>query len=391
MPQAMPGEGADDAVGGEPSDELTADPSPQQQRESEPVVPDMSGETAPVATAEPAVPHEPATNPSSTERDLSSAARALAALVITERPRTISESDQDAQHEPAINPDADQPEPSTHPTIGGTPAARVALVTGAGRGIGRAIALGLARAGLSVALLGRSPGALEDVAALVAAHGVGASWAGADVRDYEQVHNAVARLEAALGDIDLLVNNAGVIEPVEVPVWDAGPETWWHVVETDLRGPFHCVRAAVPGMVERGAGRVINLNSSAGAADRDVYSAYSAAKAGLFRITGSLHLAGFDRGIRAFELSPGVVRTEMTTAMAMHSDRREWTPVEAVVDLVIAIAQGRLDAWSGRFLRAGTDTADALDAAEFTAGEGGLSPDARRLGILPYGPADPLD
>jgi 3-oxoacyl-[acyl-carrier protein] reductase len=144
-------------------------------------------------------------------------------------------------------------------------------------------------------------------------------------------------------------------------------------------------------MVERGAGRVINLNSSAGAADRDVYSAYSAAKAGLFRITGSLHLAGFDRGIRAFELSPGVVRTEMTTAMAMHSDRREWTPVEAVVDLVIAIAQGRLDAWSGRFLRAGTDTADALDAAEFTAGEGGLSPDARRLGILPYGPADPLD
>ncbi|HEX2808667.1 MAG TPA: SDR family NAD(P)-dependent oxidoreductase [Kineosporiaceae bacterium] len=303
----------------------------------------------------------------------------------------MSESDQTAKREPADHPDADQPEPTTDLTFGGTPAARVALVTGAGRGIGRAIALGLARAGVSVALLGRSPGALEDVAALVAAHGVGASWAGADVRDYEQVRNAVARLEAALGDIDLLVNNAGVIEPVEVPVWDAGPETWWHVVETDLRGPFHCVRAAVPAMVERGAGRVINLNSSAGAADRDVYSAYSAAKAGLFRITGSLHLAGYSRGIRAFELSPGVVRTEMTSAMAMHAEREDWTPIEAVVDLVIAIAHGRLDAWSGRFLRAGTDTPDSLDAAEFTAGVGGLPAEARRLGILPYGPADPLD
>jgi 3-oxoacyl-[acyl-carrier protein] reductase len=213
---------------------------------------------------------------------------------------------------------------------------------------------------------------------------------GADVRDYEQVQAAVARLEAALGDIDLLVNNAGVIEPVEAPVWDAGPETWWHVVETDLRGPFHCVRAAVPAMVERGGGRVINLNSGAGAGDRDVYSAYSAAKAGLFRITGSLHMAGYARGIRAFELSPGTVRTDMTGAMAMHTDREQWTPIEAVVDLVIAIAQGRLDAWSGRFLRAGADTPDSLDAAEFAAGEEGLAPNARRLGVLPYGPTDPI-
>jgi NAD(P)-dependent dehydrogenase (short-subunit alcohol dehydrogenase family) len=284
----------------------------------------------------------------------------------------------------------ERPETGPDLTFSGVQAARVALVTGAGRGIGRALALGLGQAGVSVALLGRSPGALEDVAAEVASHGVGASWAGADVRDYAQVHNAVERLEAALGEIDLLVNNAGVIEPVEVPVWDAGPETWWHVVETDLRGPFHCVRAVVPGMIERGGGRVINLSSGTGAGDRDIYSAYAAAKAALFRITGSLHLAGYGRGLRAFEVSPGVVRTDMTTTMATHLGRTEWTPVHRVVELVTAIAEGRLDAWSGAFLRAGVDTAESLDAAELRAGEAGLPDRARRLGILPYGPDDPL-
>jgi 3-oxoacyl-[acyl-carrier protein] reductase len=355
-------------------------------------------------------------------RDLSAAARDVAALVVTERQavpekplperaaperalperapaeRALPEralSDRALPEKPAVRTapapmPVDRPEPGPAVTFGGTPAARVALVTGAGRGIGRAIAVGLGRAGLSVALLGRSPGALEDVAAEVASHGVGASWAGADVRDYAQVHNAVERLEAALGEVDLLINNAGVIEPVEVPVWDAGPETWWHVVETDLRGPFHCVHAVVPGMIARGGGRVINLSSGVGAGDRDIYSAYAAAKAGLFRITGSLHLAGYERGLRAFEISPGVVRTDMTATMSSHARREDWTPVEKIVELVVAAAAGRLDAWSGSFLRAGVDTPESLDAAELKAGESGLPPGARRLSVLPYGPDDPL-
>ena len=416
----MPDLGGDDAAGGLPADGPPAtargpevgvpapEPDPEQpaqqgqaQQEQTPradaPAPDLPGaraeaDGAAAAEGEAGAGTGGPGRAAGTERDLSSAARALAAMIVTERPK--------APVRPEPGPSAAEPEPDpevgpevgseTRVTFGGIPAARVALVTGAGRGIGRAIALGLARAGVSVALLGRSPGALDEVAAEVAAHGVGTSWAGADVRDYEQVQNALARLEAALGDIDLLVNNAGVIEPVEVPVWDAGPETWWHVVETDLRGPFHCVRAAVPAMLERGGGRVVNINSGVGAADRDVYSAYSAAKAGLFRITGSLHQAGYARGIRAFDLAPGVVRTDMTTAMAMHTEREDWTPVEAVVDLVIAVSQGRLDAWSGRYLRAGTDTPDSLDAAEVTAGEDGLPDRARRLGIMPYGPADPL-
>jgi 3-oxoacyl-[acyl-carrier protein] reductase len=266
------------------------------------------------------------------------------------------------------------------------PAARTALVTGAGRGLGRAIALGLAAAGVRVAVLGRTPPSLAGVLADLedAAPGGGAVPVVADVRDLEGVRTAVSAAQAGLGGrIDLLVNNAGVIEPVEVPVWEADPDAWWRVVETDLRGPFHCVRAVVPGMLAHGGGRVVNLSSGAGAADREIYSAYCAAKAGLFRITGNLHLAGFELGLRAFEISPGVVRTDMTAAMAMHADRSDWTPVERLVELVVAVASGRLDAWSGRFLRAGFDDPEVL------AGRG-PGPKGRLLGVLPYGPEDPL-
>jgi NAD(P)-dependent dehydrogenase (short-subunit alcohol dehydrogenase family) len=190
--------------------------------------------------------------------------------------------------------------------------------------------------------------------------------------------------------VDLLVNNAGVIDPVEVPVWQADPGDWWDVVETDLRGPFHLVRAVVPGMVERGAGRVIGLNSSAGTTDRAIYSAYSAAKAGLFRITGNLHLAGFEAGLRAFEISPGTARTDMTAAMPLHRRRTEWTPPEALVDLVSAVARGELDAWSGCFLRAGVDTPASLREIADRQASGVVPVPARRLGLLRLGPDDPV-
>lgn len=267
------------------------------------------------------------------------------------------------------------------------PAARVALITGAGRGIGRALTLGLARAGVAVGLLGRTWSTLEEAAAAARLAGApDVALATADVRSCAQVAAAVEEVEAALGGVDLLVNNAGIIDATEVPVWEADPDEWWQVVETDLRGPFNGVRAVAPGMIARGGGRVIDLNSGAGTSDRDVHSAYSAAKVALFRMTGSIHLAGFDRGLRAFELSPGVVRSDMTASMARHADRTEWTPPEAVVELAVAIAAGTLDAWSGCFLRAGVDTPATLAAAA----REGVEPGARRLRVTPYGPHDPL-
>ncbi|HSK28309.1 MAG TPA: SDR family oxidoreductase [Jiangellales bacterium] len=272
------------------------------------------------------------------------------------------------------------------PDAPGPPPARVALVTGAGRGIGRAVASGLAGAGLSVGLLGRTPEPLAEVAASVRAAGGRAADVVADVTDWSGVRSAVDAVERRLGPVDLLVNSAGAIDAVEVPVWEADPEEWWRVVETDLRGPFHCVRAVVPGMVARGGGRVVDLNSGSGTRDMPVYSAYNVAKTGLFRVGGGLHAAGYDLGLRAFEVSPGVVDTAMTRGMAVHADRTDWTAPEHVVELVVAVARGELDAWSGRFLRAGAD-----DVAELRRVAADGAPPGRTLGVLPYGPGDPLD
>ena len=265
------------------------------------------------------------------------------------------------------------------------PAAEVALVTGAGSGIGRAVAEGLAAAGVAVGVLGRTPARLEETAEAVRAGGGRASVAPADVTDLRAVRAAVADVERDLGPVDLLVNNAGAIEPVEVPIWAADPKEWWVVVESNLRGAFNCVRAVVPGMVARGGGRVVDVNSGSGTRDMEVYSAYNAAKTALFRVGGGLHAAGRGLGLRSFEISPGVVRTPMTRGMAVHTDRTDWTPSDRVVELVVAVARGDLDVWSGRFLRAGADDLERLHEVAPH-----LGPRARTLAVVPYGPDDPL-
>lgn len=265
------------------------------------------------------------------------------------------------------------------------PAARVALVTGAGSGIGRAVAEGLATAGVAVGLLGRIRARLEVTAEAVRGVGGPASVAPADVTDLGAVRAAVAEVERELGPVDLLVNGAGAIETAEVPIWAADPREWWAVVESNLRGAFNCVRAVVPGMVARGGGRVVDVNSGSGTRDMEVYSAYNAAKTALFRIGGGLHAAGHGLGLRSFEISPGVVRTAMTRGMAVHTDRTEWTPPDRVVELVVAVARGDLDTWSGRFLRAGVDDLAALRTVAAR-----LGPSDRTLTIRLYGPHDPL-
>jgi NAD(P)-dependent dehydrogenase (short-subunit alcohol dehydrogenase family) len=274
--------------------------------------------------------------------------------------------------------------------VADVPAAATALVTGASRGIGRAVALGLADAGLDVALLARDAERLEEVAAAVRRRGRRALALPADVTDPEAVAAAVRRAEApvaggGLGSVDLLVNNAGRID-AEVPLWEADADEWWQIMDTNVRGPFLLARHVVPGMLARGGGRVVDLNSGAGSHDMVASSAYNLSKTALMRLGHHLHAAGHERGLRVLELAPGTVRTDMSLSMEMHAGRTEWTPVERTVDIVVAFARGELDACSGWFVRATRDTPASL--RELAAGATAAAP--RRLRALPAGDGDPL-
>ena len=237
------------------------------------------------------------------------------------------------------------------------------LITGANRGIGRHLALGLAEVGHDVALLGRRIGELTTVASECADHGARTAVVNADVVDADQVGSASAEAERSLGSIDLLVNNAGVIEPVERPFADTDVEAMWRVVAVNVRGPMLVTYAVLPGMLDRGAGRIININSGAGHRPMHAYTGYAMSKGAVARFTTLLDAQYRERGIRVFDLAPGHVATAMTRAMPMHEGRTEWTDPKDVVALAAAIANGSLDDLAGRFLRADTDTARSLSDA----------------------------
>ncbi|TDD98837.1 SDR family NAD(P)-dependent oxidoreductase [Jiangella asiatica] len=266
------------------------------------------------------------------------------------------------------------------------PAGRTALITGASRGIGRALALGLADRGVAVGLLARDRERLDEVVAECRHRRVAAVGVTADVTSREEVAAAVEAVAGHLDRIDLLVNNAGIIERVERPFLDTDVEDSWRVIEVDVRGPLLVTHAVMPVMLAGGGGRVVNLNSGLGYRPAPYYTGYAMAKGALARFTSMLDVQYRGQGIATFDLSPGHVETGMTTAMPMHVGRTTWTAATDVVDLVGAISDGRLDELSGRFFRAGTDTAESLLALR----EEILARDARALRLSTAGPDDPL-
>jgi short-subunit dehydrogenase len=139
-------------------------------------------------------------------------------------------------------------------------------------------------------------------------------------------------------------------------------------------------------MLARGEGRVLNMNSGAGHRAMTTYTGYAVSKGALARFTTQLHTQYRDQGIRVLDLAPGHVETTMTTSMPMHDGRTEWTPVEAVAELVRAFGDGELDVLSGRFVRAGSDTVSSL----LTALPQILATDARTLRLAAYGDTDPV-
>ena len=235
----------------------------------------------------------------------------------------------------------------------------VALVTGGGRGIGRRIALELASAGMSVAVSARTRSQVEETAGEI-----GGLAVEADVSRHEDVDRMVTETERELGPVDLLVANAG-ISRAEGAAWETEPAAWWHVLEVNLLGVYLCCRAVVPGMLERGRGRIVNVASGAAYLPGSTNTAYAASKAGVHRFSEVLANQLRPHGIPVFSISPGLVRTAMTNGA--FPDDASWTPPELAPRLVRALASGRLDALSGRYLHAEHD-AD-LDGLERRADE----------------------
>jgi 3-oxoacyl-[acyl-carrier protein] reductase len=230
----------------------------------------------------------------------------------------------------------------------------VALVTGGGRGIGRGIALELARAGMQVAVSARTRSEVEATA-----REAGGLAVEADVSREEDVARMVAEVERELGPIDLLVNNAGIAH-WEERAWEDDPAAWWQVFEVNVRGPFLVSRAVIPGMIERGRGRIVNTGSGAAYLPGAANTAYGASKAALYRFGETLAKQLEPHGIPVFTISPGLVRTAMTGDH--FPDDAPWTPPELAPRLVRELASGRLDALSGRYIHAEHDDVDDLAA-----------------------------
>jgi NAD(P)-dependent dehydrogenase (short-subunit alcohol dehydrogenase family) len=247
---------------------------------------------------------------------------------------------------------------------------QVAVVTGAGRGIGRTIAETLASSGAAVAVAARSREDIDRVAATIEADGGSAIAVPVDVSDLSAVSALMAETERRLGPPTLLVNNAAAAAAVG-PLEEAQPDVWWNDVTVTLKGTFLCSRAVLPGMRTRGHGRIVNVSSYAATRPRPFATAYGCAKAGLLHLTESLAAELAGTGVLAFAIAPGFLRTALIDGMVSSDRGRRFLPElaerEDEVDpalagrLVADIATGRLDPLAGRLLHVLDDVDELLE------------------------------
>ena len=244
----------------------------------------------------------------------------------------------------------------------------VALVTGAGRGIGRAIAEAYGAAGASVVLMSRSIDQVDDATRAITSAGGRAVAAAGDVTVASDVARAVATAEQNFGPVSVLVSNAGITGPY-APIWDADPDEWWRCQDVHVHGAFLCTRAVWAGMVNRGGGRIVVISSRAAERGGANLSGYQIAKAGQLRFVEALAAEGADAGIKAFVVHPGNVDTAFADAPLQRADAQKYlpgfvariramkadpslgTPVSKVADLCVWLASGSGDALSGRYFR----------------------------------------
>lgn len=186
---------------------------------------------------------------------------------------------------------------------------KTALITGAGRGIGRATAIALAKEGVHLGLIGLTMSNLEKVTAELEQYDVNVSAATADVADLEAVHHAVEHIKSDLGFIDILINNAGIAK--FGGFLDLTPEEWENIIRVNLMGVYNVTRAVLPDMIERKSGDIVNISSTAGQKGAPVTSAYSASKFAVLGLTESLMLEVRKHNIRVTTLTPSTVATDL--------------------------------------------------------------------------------
>ena len=184
-----------------------------------------------------------------------------------------------------------------------------ALITGAGKGIGKAIAIALAKEGVNVGLIARTTAQLEEVATELKTQGVKAAVATADVADIDSVNDAVKHIGAELGPIDILINNAGTAKFGKF--LELEPAEWENIIKVNLLGTYYVTRAVLPEMIERQTGDIINISSTAGQRGAPVTSAYSASKFAVIGLSESLMQEVRKHNIRVSTLTPSTVATDM--------------------------------------------------------------------------------
>jgi NAD(P)-dependent dehydrogenase (short-subunit alcohol dehydrogenase family) len=254
-------------------------------------------------------------------------------------------------------------------------AGTIAIVTGAGRGIGREIALMQAREGAKVALLSRTAAEIDIVAAEIAEQGGIARAYPVDIVDLAAVGAVVAAVEAELGSVGLVTNNAAVFTAIG-PIWEVDPAAWWRDIEVTVCGSFNVCRAVLPKMIARHRGRIINLTGGGTAGSFPQGSGYATGKAGILRFTESVSDTLAGTGVRMFAMDPGLVKTAMTNYQLNSKAGRTYLPDVAgwfekginvpptlAARLTVEIAVGRFDKLAGRMLMAARGDLDLAPEA----------------------------
>ena len=251
---------------------------------------------------------------------------------------------------------------------------QTAVVTGAGRGIGRAIAIEQAREGARVALVSRTMSEIEQVAAEINGEGGRAKPFALDITDNAAVEAAFAEIAGAFGPVDLLTNNAASFFGIG-PIWEVDPDVWWRDVEINVRGTFNCCRAVVPQMIGARRGRIINMAGGGAGTSFPHGSGYATSKAGVVRFTESLNDSLKGTGVLAFAMDPGLVRTAMTEYQLSSKAGQTYlkiigelfangidVPPDMAAQLSVAIGSGRFDHMAGRLFTAPQGDIDLDDA-----------------------------